>query len=179
MEHDDEKPNRMSVLFFLPMDKRNLFVFFFIANDGPTTEPVHSISQLAMGFGKRPTNETLAAATAGMVHSDSFRSFHDIFTTQTPEQAKDLIMNGVRHEINRIPSRATSESGSEDYIINRIDPVDLTATPTIVRVETNQRKPTMLLAGPNFRLQTVEPEFNLKRDTIYPVAVGNRFSYVL
>jgi hypothetical protein len=124
-----------------------------------------------MGFGKRPTNETLAAATAGMVQNDSFRSFHDIFATQNSEQAKDVIMSGVRNEIYRNQSRATSESGSDDYIINKIDPIDLTVTPTIVHLDKNKRKPTMLLAGPKFRFHTVEPEVNLKRDTIYPIAV--------
>ena len=124
-----------------------------------------------MGFGKRPTNDTLTAATAAIVHSDSFRSFHDIFATQNSEQAKDLIMSGVRHEIHRNPTRTLGENGSEDYIVNKIDPVDLSATPTIVHMNRNKRKPTMLLAGPKFRFHTVDPEVNLKRDTIYPVAV--------
>lgn len=132
-----------------------------------------------MGFSKRPTNDTLTAATAAMVHSDSFRSFHDIFATQSSEQAKDLIMSGVRHEIHRNPSRALGENGSEDYIVNKIDPVDLSATPTVVRMDRNKRKPTMLLAGPKFRFHTVDPEVNLKRDTIYPVAVGHFFIMIL
>ena len=127
--------------------------------------------------GKRSNNETLAAATAGMVHSDSSRSFHDIFATQNSEQAKDMIMNGLRHEIHRSQSRATSESGSDDFIMNKIDPADLTATPTIVRLEKGRRAPNMLLAGPKFRGHTVEPEVNLKRDTIYPIAVNNSDDY--
>jgi hypothetical protein len=130
-----------------------------------------------MGFGKRPNNETLVAATAGMVHSDSFRSFHDIFATQSSEQAKDIIVSGIRHDIHRSQSRATSESGSDDYIINRIDPVDLTAIPTVVHLEKSRRIPNMLLAGPKFRAHTVEPEVNLKRDTIYPIAVNNSDCY--
>jgi hypothetical protein len=124
-----------------------------------------------MGFGKRSTNETLGAAAVGMVHNDSSRSFHDIFATQNAEHAKDIIMSSVRHEIHRSQSRATSESGSDEYIMNKIDPVDQTATPTIVHGDKSKRKPTMLLAGPKFRLHTVEPEVHLKRDTIYPIAV--------
>ena len=124
-----------------------------------------------MGFGKRPTNDTLAAATAGMVHSDSFRSFQDIFSTENSEQAKDLIMSGVRHELYNSHSRATSESGSDEFVVTKIDPVDFTAKPTVVRVDKNARKSTMLLAGPKFRFHTVLPEFNVKRDTIYPVSV--------
>jgi len=107
-----------------------------------------------------------------MVHSDSFRSFHDIFSTENSEQAKDIIMSGVRNDMHRSHSRATSESGSDDYIINKIDPNDMTAKPTLVRIDKSLRKPTMLLAGPKFRLHTVEPEVHLKRDTIYPISVN-------
>ncbi len=132
---------------------------------------MHSISQLAMGFGKRSTNDTLIAATSGMVPSDSFRSFHDIFSTENPEQAKDLIITGVRNEIHGSHSRATSESGSDELVISKIDPVDMTAKPTVIRIDKNTRKPTMLLAGPKFRCHTVQPEIQLKRDTIYPISV--------
>lgn len=125
-----------------------------------------------MGFGKRSTNDTLLAATSGMVHSDSFRSFQDIFSTENSEQAKDIIMSGVRHEINRNHSRATSESGSDDYVVNKVDPVDMTVKPTHVRLDKKARKPTMLLAGPKFRFHTTEPEVQLKRDTIYPISVN-------
>ncbi len=124
-----------------------------------------------MGFGKRSTNDTLLAATGGMVHNDSSRSFHDIFSTENSGQAKDVIMSGVRHEMHRNQSRGISESSSEDYIINKIDPVDMTAKPTVVRIDKNARKPTMLLAGPKFRAHTVKPEFQLKQDTIYPISV--------
>lgn len=124
-----------------------------------------------MNFGKRSTNETLTAATAGMVHNDSFRSFHDIFSTENSEQAKDIIMSGVRNDIHRVHSRATSESGSDDYIINKVDPVDMTVKSSVVRIDKSLQKPTMLLAGPKFRLHTVEPEVHFKRDTIYPISV--------
>jgi hypothetical protein len=124
-----------------------------------------------MGFGKRPTNDTLSAATAGMIHSDSSRSFQDIFSTENSEQAKDLIMSGVRHELYHSQSRATSESSSEDYVINKVDPVDLTSKPTLVQSKKSSRKSTMILAGPKFRLHTVEPEVHFKRDTIYPISV--------
>ncbi|CAF1297314.1 unnamed protein product [Adineta ricciae] len=150
-----------------------------IGEDAPPTEHVYSISQLAMGFGKRPTNDTLAAATAGMVHSDSFRSFQDIFSTENSEQAKDLIMSGVRHELYNSHSRATSESGSDEFVVTKIDPIDFTAKPTVVRMDKNARKTTMLLAGPKFRFHTVLPEFNVKRDTIYPVSCAVGFFTIL
>ena len=131
-----------------------------------------------MGFGKRATNETLVAAASGMVHSDSMRSFQDIFSTESSEQAKDLIMNGVRHELYHTQSRATSESGSEEFVINRIDPVDLAPKPTVVRMDKTARKSTMLLAGPKFRFHTVEPEFDVKRETVYPVSVISSLFYL-
>ena len=129
-----------------------------------------------MGFGKKPTNDTLAAATSGMVASDSFRSFHDIFASENSERAKQMIMSGVRHELHRSTSRAASESSTEDYVINRIDPVDMTAKPTMVKIPKNARKSTMLLAGPKFRFHTVESEVQLKRDTIYPISVSIKLS---
>ncbi|CAF1200450.1 unnamed protein product [Adineta steineri] len=147
--------------------------------DAPTTERQFSISQLAMGFGKKPTADTLSAATAGMVHSDSMRSFNDIFSTENSTQAKDLIMHGVRHELYRSQSRAQSESGSEEYIIHKVDPVDLSAKPTLVRLDKSMRKPTMLLAGPKFRHHTVEPEFDLKKNTIYPISGAVAFFALL
>lgn len=128
-----------------------------------------------MGFAKRPTNDTLTAAAGAIAHSNSLRSFQDLFATQNSEQAKGMIMTGVRHEIHRNQGRVASESGSEDYIVNKIDPTDLSATPTIVRMDRTKRKPTMLLTGPKFRFHTVKPEVNLKRDTIYPIAVNDFF----
>jgi len=124
-----------------------------------------------MGFGKKTTNDALLAAASGMVHSDSMRSFQDIFSTENSVQAKDLIMHGIRHELYHGQGRAISESGSEEYVINKIDPVDQTVKPTLIRIDKKTRKSTMLLAGPKFRFHTVEPEIQLKRDTIYPISV--------
>jgi glycerol-3-phosphate dehydrogenase len=125
-----------------------------------------------MGFGKKPTNDTLVAAASGMVHSDSLRSFQDIFTTGSSGQAKDMILSGVRHELHHSRSRATSESGSDEVVVTKVDPVDLKAKPTILRVDRGSRKATMLLAGPKFRHHTVDAEVQLKRDTVYPISVS-------
>jgi hypothetical protein len=73
-------------------------------------------------------------------------------------------MNNIRHEINRSRNRGISESGSDDCFIHKTDHI----APTI---EKNQRKSTMLLAGPKFRYHITESEYNLKRDTIYPISV--------
>ena len=122
-----------------------------------------------MGFGKRPTNDTLIAAASGLVSSESTRSFQDLFSTENPEQAKQMIMTGVRHEIHR--ERSASESTQEEMIVNKIDPVDQTAKPTLVPIKRTTRKATMLLAGPKFRSHTVDPEIQFKRETVYPVSV--------
>lgn len=143
--------------------------FFSLADSNASTQSVHSISQLAMGFGKRPTNDTLTAAASGLVPSESTRSFNDLFSAETPEQAKKMIMTGVRHEIHR--ERSASESNQEEMIVNNMDPDDLTAKPSIVPINRMTRKETLLLAGPKFRFHTVDPEIQFKRETVYPVSV--------
>ena len=183
MEHDHRHHSKR----MFPYDERysshaapsrnNVFLSVFIGDDGPPSEHMYSISQLAMGFGKKPTSDTLVAATSGMIHSDSLHSFHDIFTTKSSEQAKDLIMSGVRHELYHSRSRATSESGSDELMVSKVDPGDLKAKPTILRVDRGSRKATMLLAGPKFRFHTVNPEVQLKRDTIYPISVSLSFRF--
>ena len=143
---------------------------FCLGEDNAPSDRVHSISQLALAFGKRPTNDTILAGASGLAPSDSFRSFQDIFSTENSEQAKHVIMTGVRHELHT--TRTISESGSDDIVVNKIDPLDHTAKPTVVQLKQSTRKPTMLLAGPKFRFHTVDPEVQLKRDTVYPVSVS-------
>jgi hypothetical protein len=124
-----------------------------------------------MSSGKKPTNETPTSASTRMIYSNSFQ---DIFTSENSEQAKDLLMNNVRHEMNRSHSRAISESGSDDNIIHKLDHVDMTIKPTITKIDKNKRKPTMLLTGPKFRSHIIQSKYDLKRDTIYPVSVCNK-----
>ena len=123
-----------------------------------------------MGFGKRPTNDTLVAGASGLAPSESTRSFNDLFSAESPEQAKKMIMTGVRHEIHR--ERSASESTQEEMIVNNVDPDDLTAKPTVVPINRVTRKETLLLAGPKFRFHTVDPEIQFKRETFYPVSVS-------
>ncbi|CAF3358880.1 unnamed protein product [Rotaria sp. Silwood1] len=148
-------------------------------DDNSNTEPMYSISRLAMNFGKKQTNDTLIAATAGMVHNDSFRLSQDIFSTVNSEQAKDMILSDVRHGLYRIQSRAPSETTLEDTTINKIDTLDSTTKPTTVRIDQNARKSTILLAGPKFRYHTVDPEIQLMRNTIYPVSAAVGFFTLL
>lgn len=131
---------------------------------------------MALAFGKRPTNDTILAGASGLAPSDSFRSFQDIFSTENSEQAKQVIMTGVRHELHT--TRTISENGTDDVVVNKIDPVDHTAKPTVIKMKTTTRKATMLLAGPKFRFHTVDPEIQLKRDTVYPVSVSRSNLYI-
>lgn len=132
-----------------------------------------------MNFPKRPTNETLLAATAGMVHNDSIRSSMDIFFTANPEQAKDMIMNDVRQELYQRQSRAPSEAGPDDNSVNKIDFSDQSMMSKTLYIDQNARKSTMILAGPKFRSHTVDPEVQIVRDTIYPVSVNVYFSFTI
>ena len=120
-----------------------------------------------MSSGKKSPNETSTPTTKRMIHSNSFQ---DIFSSENSEQAKDMIINNVRHELNRRHSRAVSESGSDDNIIHKLDHIDMTIKP----IEKNKRKPTMLLTGPKFRSHIIESKYNLKRDIIYPISVCNK-----
>jgi hypothetical protein len=126
------------------------------------------MAQMAMNHGKRAPNDPITGVISEVFHNNSNQ---DIFSSANSEQAKYMIMNGVRRKSNRSNSRAISESSSDDYPINKIDPVDVTVKPTVVKIDKNTRKPTMLLAGPKFRYHTTELEYDLKRDTIYPISV--------
>ncbi|CAF1014628.1 unnamed protein product [Didymodactylos carnosus] len=133
----------------------------------------HSISSLAMVFGRggvTTLSAAAAAATTSFIRSDSYRLLHDLLSTENSAQAKDMMVSSVRQEMFS-RARATSETASEDHI-NRIDPREMTAKPTTVHVDKmTARKPTMLLSGPKFRNHTVEPENQLKRDTIMRISI--------
>jgi len=75
-------------------------------------------------------------------------------------------MNDIHHGLNRSRNRIASDS-SDDFIINKLDHVST----SIGKTDKNKRKSTLLLAGPKFRWHTIESNYDLKRDTIYPVSV--------
>jgi hypothetical protein len=122
-----------------------------------------------MAFGKKPTNETIIAGTTGLISSHSSRSIKDIFATESSEQAKQMIMSGIRHEFHH--GHTVGENETEEIIVNKVDPTELSVKPTIVSLKKSGRKTTMLLTGPKFRSHTVSPDFQFKRDTLYPVSV--------
>lgn len=133
----------------------------FLGDDDSISERAFSFSQFTSSFGKKTSNETSQA----IPHSHSFQ---DILLTESNEQVKDVIMNDICHETDRRRNRAVSDSGSDDSIKSKINPIQ---TSPVAKREKNKRKPTMLLAGPKFRYHTTEPEYDLKRDTIYPMSV--------
>ena len=66
--------------------------------------------------------------------------------------------------------RTVSDSSTEDL-------TTITTTTTVTNNDINQRKPTMLLAGPKFRYHTAESIYDPKRDTIYPISVCIKTKY--
>lgn len=95
-------------------------------------------------------------------------SFQDIFSSENSEQAKDMILNNVRFELNRRPSQAPSESGSEDSILHKNDQVESKSTNS----EKPKQKTTKLLVGPKFQYHTIESKDDFKQKIIYPVSVS-------
>ncbi|CAF0783760.1 unnamed protein product [Adineta ricciae] len=135
----------------------------------PSSEDVSSCersspkSQLLTNVSKKSLNESLSSSIGGMSQSHSFQ---DIFSSENSEHAKDMILNNVRFELNRRHSQAPSESGSEDSILHRNDPVE----PKSTNSEKPKRKSTMLLAGPRFHYHTIESKDDFKQTIIYPVS---------
>ena len=116
-----------------------------------------------MNFGKRLNNkETPNPTDSSLLSSDSFRSFHDIFSTENSEHVKQVIMSGVRHQLHR--TRTGSETLSEDSSINKSESLTTTSK--------SERSSTLLLAGPKFRSQTIEATTKFTRDILYPISVG-------
>ncbi|CAF1302777.1 unnamed protein product [Adineta steineri] len=151
------------------------------SDDGSSSERSFSISQFTSSFGKKSANENIPSTTTTTEITPS-NSFQDIFLSENSDHAKDMIKNNILHEVNRRHSQALSESGSDDFILNKTDHNDAIVKPTtVMKIDKHQRKPTMLLAGPKFRYHTSESNYDLKRDVIYPVlcVVGAISIYIM
>lgn len=85
------------------------------------------------------------------------QSSQDIFSCETTEQVKDMIMNNLRQELDRCRKRATSETSS-----------------TTSSTADKPLNSTKLLTGPRFREHIITSNFDIKRDLIYPVSVRIR-----
>ncbi|CAF1014154.1 unnamed protein product [Adineta steineri] len=150
------------------------------SDDGSSSERSFSISQFTSSFGKKSANENIPSTTTTEITPSN--SFQDIFLSENSDHAKDMIKNNILHEVNRRHSQALSESGSDDFILNKTDHNDAIVKPTtVMKIDKHQRKPTMLLAGPKFRYHTSESNYDLKRDVIYPVlcVVGAISIYIM
>lgn len=143
-----------------------MFCFGLIGDESSITERSNSTSYLA---GKKSSNEASTPVTNENVLSNSFQ---DLFSTENNEQARDLIINNVRHGMHRSCSGALSECGSDDGVIKKSDPIVDSVT---VNNDKTKRKATMLLAGPKFRHQTIEPETTFQLDSIFPISVIKNF----
>ena len=91
-------------------------------------------------------------------------SVQDIFSSESSEQAKEMIISGLRDDFHHLRHRAASESSIEEPVTPRLSPVKPTS-------ETSSQQSTALLAGPRFRSHTILSNGSFKRDTIYPVSV--------
>ena len=103
-------------------------------------------------MGKKLTNETNSPPTELV----STSSYQDLFSCDNRDQAKEMIINGVRHDGHHNHHRTRSTESSSDE-------------PT---VSTSESKKTRLLAGPRFRTQTRLTQNDNKHDTIYPISIG-------
>ena len=137
------------------------FLLICLDDDSTIGERTFSISQLASTLGKKVAGDaaSVSSSVSDMVHSTSYQ---DIFSCENSERAKEMIINGVRHDCHHNYNRAVSEYGSDENIATRIEPSQRPI-----------RKGARLLAGPRFRAQTNETEANVKSDTIYPISVRN------
>ena len=131
-----------------------------LGDESSILERPFSHTQVTSSLGKKQSNES--SLGSGPSHSSL-----DIFFTENSEQAKDMIMTNIRQEMKRYRTRAASESGSDDFVMNKPDQTP----PARIRSDKIKPKSTMLLAGPKFQYHTIPSNYDLKRDTIYPVSV--------
>ncbi|CAF0887044.1 unnamed protein product [Didymodactylos carnosus] len=139
-----------------------------IGNQSSTTDRHNSVSSLS----KSNISTLSAPINTSFIRSDSHRLLQDLLSTENSAQAKDKLMSSVRQEMFT-GARTASESGSEDYVIHKVDSQGTLVKPLpIYGNEISTKKPTMLLSGPKFRAHTVEPENQLTRDTIKPISIA-------
>jgi hypothetical protein len=133
-----------------------------------------------MSLSKKVATDTLTSAcgsTSDLTHTSSCQ---DLFSCDSKEQAKEMIINGVRHECHNNNNnnnnnhhhhnRTVSEHTSIETMSSKVDT-------TIRTVSTGKhRQFTNLLAGPRFRAHTMKTTANIKRDSIYSTSVRSVLS---
>ncbi len=146
------------------------------------TPPRHTIDQLAlnMGFGGiRPnisnppslSNTTPTSSSSSLINSSN-PVFQPVITPTNSQQ---------RFEFNDDISLNTeisndTENDAKERVITKVDPVEMTAKPTVVTVPKDPaRRSAMLLAGPKFQLNSniiPKEKLEINTDIIYSVAVS-------
>ena len=137
---------------FLPLSIRESFRVS-LDDDNSLAERTLNIAQLTASLRKKASNES---STSTVVQ--------DIFSSESSEQAKEMIIHGLRDDFHHLRHRAASESSIEEPVTPPRSPVKPTS-------EKPSQPSTVLRAGPRFRSHTILSNHSFKRDTIYPVSV--------
>ncbi len=145
------------------------------------TPPRHTIDQLAlnMGFGGiRPNISNQASlstattsSTASLINSADL-VFQPVITPSNSEQKfefNDNISSNTEFSID-------TETEMKERVITKVDPIDMTAKPTVVTVPKDPaRRTAVLLSGPKFQLNSniiPKEKLEINTDIIYSVAVS-------
>ncbi len=147
------------------------------------SQPRHGIDQLAlnMSFSGSKSN-TINSSSLSIATTASSTSSINSTVTVPP-----LILppSHSQSKLESIQDVSTPKEDSNDTIgtvkerlINKIDPVEMTAKPTIIVVpQDTVKRSAMLLSGPKFRLNSKEilkDKLTVNSDIIYSVSVCSR-----
>ena len=151
--------------------------------------PRHTIDQLALNMGFGGFKPSVANGSMSSINSAASLASVSVPTGTavaappvTPASASSGGSSPPRFELTDSSSLQREYSNDSDEsvqerIITKIDPVEVTAKPTVVTVPKDpMRRTAMLLSGPKFQLNShiipKEDEVKLDPNTIYRVAVS-------
>jgi hypothetical protein len=118
----------------------------------------HTIEQLAlnMGFGGIKTNLISSSSSSSLLNSTS---------------------SHLQQKLESIQDVSTPVEDSQKRLITKIDPIEMTAKPTVIVVpQDTAKRSAMLLAGPKFRLNSKEVQktkLTINSKTIYTISVSS------
>jgi len=146
------------------------------SSSAPYTSPSrHAIDQLALNMG-----------FSGIKSSPI--SCSNLSTVTTTSSASLINCNAAVSSLNITSSNSQQKLGSiqdvskptedlKERVIIKIDPVEMTAKPTVIRVpQDTVKRSAMLLSGPKFRLNSKEVRKNkvtINSNTIYSISVSS------
>ncbi len=143
-----------------------------------TSSSRHPIDQLFLNMGlsgikaSASNSSNLSTATTASSTSliNSSLTTPPIVITQSHSQQK---LESIQDA--RIPTEE-SMGGLKERLITKIDPIEMTAKPTVITVpQDSTKRSAMLLSGPKFRLNTKEiltEKLTVNNDSIYSISVS-------